>query len=150
VDLHKRVLIVDDDPEVAKLISSALAPHGLVVHTASNGREALICLQEKTYAVILLDLLMPELDGFGVLDAFKGDSLQSPPVVLVLTGADRAVVERLDPQQIHGIVRKPFDPPELASLIVACSEIKARGAFGTMAIATIVSGAPFLAWLVRS
>jgi len=150
MDQHKRVLIVDDDPDVRKLIASALTPHGLIVDSAGDGEEALGYLRENAYAVILLDLLMPKLDGFGVLAAMKADGMQSPPVVLVVTGADRAVVERLDAQRIHGIVRKPFDIDDLATLIVACSEIKARGSFGTMAIATLVSGAPFLAWLVRS
>jgi CheY-like chemotaxis protein len=150
MDQHKRVLIVDDDPDVRKLITSALTAHGLVIDSAGDGEEALGYLRENAYSVILLDLLMPKLDGFGVLAAMKTDGMQSPPVVLVLTGADRTVVERLDPQRIHGIVRKPFDAEDLAALIVACSEIKGRGSFGTMAIATLVSGAPFLAWLVRS
>lgn len=150
MDQHKRVLIVDDDPDVRKLLTSTLAPHRIEVDTASDGEEALDCLRQNTYAVILLDLLMPKLDGFGVLAAMKTDNLQSPPVVLVVTGADRTVVERLDPQRIHGIVRKPFDAEDLAMLIVACSDIRGRGSFGTMAIATLVSGAPFLAWLVRS
>ena len=150
MDQHRRVLIVDDDPDIRKLLTSTLTPHGLVVDTASDGEEALECLRQNTYAVILLDLLMPKLDGFGVLAAMKTDAMQSPPVVLVVTGADRTVVERLDPQRIHGIVRKPFDAEDLATLIVACSEIKGRGSFGTMAIVTLVSGAPFLAWLVRS
>jgi CheY-like chemotaxis protein len=150
MDQHRRVLIVDDDPDVRKVITAALAPYGLVVHAAGDGEEALSCLRENTYTVILLDLMMPKVDGFGVLDALKTEAMQSPPVVLVLTGADRTIVERLDSQRIHGIVRKPFDAQELATLIVACSEIKGRGSFGTMAIATFVSGAPFLAWLVRS
>ena len=150
MDPHRQVLIVDDDPDVRKLLTSALEPQGIVVHSASDGEEALTCLRENAYAVIILDLLMPKLDGFGVLAAMQTDVMQSPPVVLVLTGADRATVERLDPQRIHGIVRKPFDAQELASLIIACSEIKGRNTFGTMAIATLVSGAPFLAWLVRS
>jgi two-component system, OmpR family, response regulator len=150
MDQHKRVLIVDDDPDVRKLITSALTPYGLIVDSAGDGEEALGYLRENAYAVILLDLLMPKLDGFGVLAAMKTDGMQSPPVVLVVTGADRTVVERLDPERIHGIVRKPFDAEDLATLIVACSDIKGRGSFGTMAIATLVSGAPFLAWFVRS
>jgi CheY-like chemotaxis protein len=150
MDQHKRVLIVDDDPDVRKLITFALTPYGLIVDSAGDGEEALGYLRENAYAVILLDLLMPKLDGFGVLAAMKTDGMQSPPVVLVVTGADRTVVERLDPERIHGIVRKPFDAEDLATLIVACSDIKGRGSFGTMAIATLVSGAPFLAWFVRS
>jgi len=148
MESHKRVLVVDDDLEVQRMMSSALAPHGLVVDVASNGQEALDAIRENTYAVVLLDLLMPLVDGFGVLAALHTEGMQSPPVVLVLTGADRSVIERLDPTRIHGVVRKPFDPQELASLIVACSEIKGRG-FGAMAIATLVSGAPFFAWLVK-
>ncbi len=60
----RQVLIVDDDDDVRKLISTALAPYGLVVHVAADGEQALGCLRENTYAVILLDLLMPKVDGF--------------------------------------------------------------------------------------
>jgi hypothetical protein len=67
----------------------------------------------------------------------------------VLTGADRTIVERLDPQRIHGVVRKPFDPEELASVVVACAEIRGRSTFETMAIATVLAGSPFIAWLSR-
>ena len=149
MEQHKRVLVVDDDSEVRRILTTALTPLGLLVDGASDGAEALDFLREKSYAVVLLDLLMPHVDGFDVLDALKTDGLQSPPVVLVLTGADRSVVDRLDAQRIHGVVRKPFDPPELASLVRACSDVRSRNTFGTMAIATIVSGAPFLAWLMK-
>jgi hypothetical protein len=46
-------------------------------------------------------------------------------------------------------MRKPFDPEELASVVVACAEIRSRSTFGTMAIATMIAGSPFLAWLNR-
>ncbi len=69
------------------------------------------------------------------------------PVVLVVTGADRRALAQLDAQRIHGIVRKPFDSEELASLVVACAEIRSRLNLGTMAIATMIAGSPFLAWL---
>src|SRR6478672_13771750 len=112
MDQHKQVLVVDDDPEVRRMMSLALAPHGLSVHLAAGGGEALTFLRENTYAVVLLDLMMPGMDGFGVLDALQRDDIQAKPVVLVLTGADRDLVERLDPQRIHGIIRKPFDPQD--------------------------------------
>jgi CheY-like chemotaxis protein len=146
---QKRVLVVDDDPVIRRLLVWTLEQHSLTVDQAGDGVEALALIKEHQYSVILLDLLMPLLDGFGVLTALDGPSMVSPPVVLVITGADRRLVDHLDPQRIHGIVRKPFDPDELASLVVACAEIRSRNAFGTMAIATMIAGSPLLALLNR-
>jgi CheY-like chemotaxis protein len=146
---QKRVLVVDDDPVVRQLLAWVLQRHFLTVDEASDGREAMALIQEHQYAVILLDLLMPVLDGFGVLDALGGPQIAVPPVVLVITGAERRDTDGLDPQRIHGIVKKPFDPEELASLVVACAEIRGRNAFGTMAIATMLAGSPLLALLNR-
>jgi len=146
---QKRVLVVDDDPVIRRLLVATLERHSLTVDEASDGLAALALIKEHQYSVILLDLMMPVLDGFGVLDALDGPSMTSPPVVLVITGADRNAVDHLDPQRIHGIVRKPFDPEELASVVVACAEIRGRNSFGTMAIATVIAGSPLLALLNR-
>jgi DNA-binding response OmpR family regulator len=146
---QKRVLIVDDDPVVRALLVWTLERHSLTVDQASDGLAALALIKEHQYSVIVLDLVMPLLDGFGVLKALDGPSMASPPVVLVITGADRRAMDHLDPQRIHGIVRKPFDPKELASVVVACAEIRSRNSFGTMAIATVIAGSPLLALLNR-
>jgi DNA-binding NarL/FixJ family response regulator len=106
-------------------------------------------LRQYQYAVVLIDLMMPEVDGFALLDQIAGGDVVSPPVVLVITAADRATLDRLDAQRIHGIIRKPFDPEEIARLVVACAEIKSRGPFGAMALATMLAGSPFLALLNR-
>ncbi len=150
MDTHKRVLVIDNDPETARVMSSALAPHGLEVHPAADTEEALARLRDNSYAVVLLDVLLPGFAEGGVLEELGNTANQSPPVVLVLSAADESVTGGLDARLIHGVVRKPFDARDLASVVVACSEIRARGMFGTMAIATIVGGAPWLAWLVRS
>ncbi|MCU1350428.1 MAG: bacT [Acidobacteria bacterium] len=145
----KRILVVDDDAAVRDLLTSVLEHRGLTVDTAADGREALQLFTENQYSVIILDLLMPVVDGFGFLRGMESVDLQVPPVVLVVTGADRALVKQLDPQRIHGVIRKPFDAQELASLVVACAEIKSRNSYGTMAIATMMAGGPFLALLNR-
>jgi CheY-like chemotaxis protein len=149
IEQQKRVLVVDDDPMVRDLLSFVLRRHSLAVDQASNGREALSLIKTNPYAVIVLDLLMPVLDGFGVLDGLAGPEMPSPPVVIVLTSADRGDIAHLDPRRVHGIMRKPFDPEELASIVVACAEIRGRNAFGTMAIATVLAGSPLLALLKR-
>lgn len=143
----KRVLVVDDDAEIRELLASVLRRRGLTADVAADGAEALDLLRQNIYSVVLLDLLMPNIDGFAVLGEL--DSALAPPVVLVITGADRALVKKLDPQRIHGVVRKPFDADDLANLVVACAEIKSRRGFETMAISAIMAGGPLLAWLNR-
>ena len=146
---QKRVLVVDDDPAIRQLLVWILRRHSLNVDEACDGAEALALIKEHQYAVIVLDLVMPVLDGFGVLEALRGPEMPLQPVVLVISGADRTQTDGLDPQRIHGIVRKPFDPEELAGLVVTCAEIRGRNAFGTMAIATMLAGSPLLALLDR-
>jgi hypothetical protein len=57
------------------------------------------------------------------------------------------VLERLNANKIHGIVKKPFDPREVAEVVAACAEIRGRSAFETMAVATVMTGAPLIALL---
>ncbi|HET7433103.1 MAG TPA: response regulator [Thermoanaerobaculia bacterium] len=146
VEPYRRVLVVDDDHEVRELLATVLMQKSLVVDRAADGRHAVELLRENEYAVVLLDLMMPDLDGFTVLDVMSAEG-RVPPIVLVITGAEREVVEQLDAQRIHGIIRKPFDPHDLAAIVHACSEVRARNVFETMAIATMISSAPLLAWL---
>ena len=145
---QKRVLVVDDDADIRNVIGALLAGKGLAVDFASDGAAALDLIQQRNYVVVLLDLLMHGTDGFAVLSRLGQDGMPNP-VVLVLTGADRSVVDRLNPSRIHGIVRKPFDPDDLAALVVACAEIKSKSAFETMAIATMIAGGPILELLNR-
>jgi AmiR/NasT family two-component response regulator len=70
----------------------------------------------------------------------------APPVVLVITGADKVIVDRLDARRIHGVIRKPFDPEEVGSVVAACTDIRARNALDTMMLATM-AGANLFAWL---
>lgn len=143
---EKRVLIADDDAEIRELLTSILQKRELVVDQASNGREALDRLRTAPYAVVLLDLVMPDVDGFAVLEVLR--AMNEPPVVLVITGSDRPL-EPLDAQRIHGLIRKPFDPEEIAGLVVACAEIRGRTPFEAMAISAMVASGPFLALLNR-
>jgi len=147
---QKRILVVDDDAEIRDLLTAVLQKHDLMVDSAGDGAAAYDLLREFHYAVVLIDPVMPGLDGFALLDLIAGGEVISPPVVLVITAADRAAIDRLDAQRIHGIVRKPFDPYEIARLVVACAEIKSRSPFGPMVIATMIAGSPLLALLNRS
>jgi len=130
---HRRVLIVDDDPDIRKLLLTALRMKSLDVDTADGGEEAIDLLRQHSYGVVLLDLFMPVTDGFAVLDVIDHETMQ--PVVLVVTGADGKTIQKLDARRIHGIVRKPFDVEELASVVAACVDVRSMHGFETMAIA---------------
>src|SRR5438876_603739 len=126
-DTTRRILIADDDPEVRRILTTALRNRGLTIDHAEDGRQAEELLLQHSYAVVLLDLVMPHADGFEVLDEIaRRDS--APPVVIVVTGAEPQIVSRLDADRIHGVIRKPFDPLEVAAVVAACVEIRSRSA----------------------
>jgi CheY-like chemotaxis protein len=145
-ELHQRILVVDDDHEVRRILVTALRQKALVIDEAADGAQAIALLREHTYSVVVLDLLMPVTDGFHVLDAIDEHDANAP-IVLVVTGADRPILDQLDSRKIHGVVRKPFDPHEIASVVAACSDIRGRSTFETMALATMMTGAPLIALL---
>jgi CheY-like chemotaxis protein len=145
IDQHRRVLVIDDDAEIRHMLAAALRRKALVVDEAMDGAEAIELLRENRYAVVLLDVMMPVVDGFGVLDAIDHES--NPPIVLVVSGADRRVLDQISSAKIHGIIKKPFDPLEIADVVSACAEIRGRSAFETMAYATMLTGAPLIALL---
>ncbi|HUP61692.1 MAG TPA: response regulator [Thermoanaerobaculia bacterium] len=125
---YRRVLIVDDDAVVREILHAALRQKALVVDIARDGQEAIDFLRQHSYAVVLLDLLMPVTDGFGVLDAMAEGT---GTIVLIITAADRGVIEQLDARRIHGVVRKPFDPNDLAAIVEACADIRGMRQYET-------------------
>jgi adenylate cyclase len=141
-----RVLVADDDAVIREILTSVLEQQSLHVDCAEDGRQALELMRENQYSVVLLDLLMPEMNGFEVLENLDDDLR---PVVLVVTGADQSTVAELDSRIVHGIVRKPFDPQELAALVRACAEIRGSGPLGAMTIATMIAGTPLLALYIN-
>jgi signal transduction histidine kinase/CheY-like chemotaxis protein len=89
-----QVLIVEDDPDCQQLLRRMLEEHGSTVRCAGNGREALSVLAQTTPDLILLDLMMPELDGFSLLDALKADVRWRSIPVIVVTARDLSEDER--------------------------------------------------------
>jgi CheY-like chemotaxis protein len=145
---YRRVLIVDDDADTREILTSVLQQRGIGVDAVADGASALSLLREHHYSVILLDLLMPGTDGFTVLEELRSDA-RPMPVVLVVTGAEPGQLGRLDASLIHGIVRKPFDPQELAAVVEACDDIRGRSAFETMALAAMLASTPLISFFSK-
>ena len=116
LDRGRRVLVVDDDPSIQGFLAEALADEGYGVRTAANGREALAVLQEWRPDLILLDLMMPEMDGW----AFRGKQRSMPgvsevPVIVLSATRDLDAKTRdLEPAQVFS---KPFDLERLLAAI---------------------------------
>ena len=88
------VLIVEDDPATRELLRRTLEGHGHTVREAANGRSALAVVSETVPSLILLDLLMPEMDGFQFLHALREDDAWREIPVIVLTSKDLSGSER--------------------------------------------------------
>jgi DNA-binding response OmpR family regulator len=124
--LDKDVLIVDDDAAIRKLMLVALERLGLRCETAHDGIDALDQMKRTRYAVILLDLMMPRLDGKGVVARMRdsGTAAGERPVVIILTAFPEADYPPLDGTVVHAVIRKPFDLIELAGLLHACVTVR--------------------------
>ena len=118
----RSVLVVDDDKALRGLFTKLLTRKGFAVDTANDGRGAYDQLQRHTYSVILLDLMMPEVNGFELLDKLGRDSPTLLDRVIVMTGASQRSIETLDTSRIWGLIRKPFDIDQLVNSALACSE----------------------------
>ena len=113
-----RVLVVDDEPAIRALVAKIVERAGHPVDTARDGAEAIAKLEETQYAVIVLDLMMPNIDGYGLIEHLKGRDGVKPAVIVVSAG-DSGALRRLDGAMVHSILRKPFDIDVLGDLITA-------------------------------
>jgi len=107
-DRFPRVLIVDDTVEARRLIRRILQAQGnYQIMEAANGQEAIETAQVELPDLIILDLMMPEIDGFGVLDALKADAQTAPIPVIVVTAKDLTPEEKTRLSgQIHTLMQK--------------------------------------------
>lgn len=112
--MKSTVLIVDDDPAARELVAERLEGVGYILHTASDGREALDFARRLLPDVILLDVLMPEIDGYEVCRRLRRDPLlRDVPVILLTALDDRASRVRGLEAGADDFVSKPFDDAEL-------------------------------------
>jgi CheY-like chemotaxis protein len=90
----RRVLVADDDMIFRRRVKGWLVAEGVTVEEATDGREALACIAQRVPDLLLLDLLMPEVDGFEVLRQLRTDKRAMNLPVLVVTGKDLGADEK--------------------------------------------------------
>ncbi|MGF1551251.1 MAG: response regulator transcription factor [Paracoccaceae bacterium] len=107
-----RILVVDDDPEIAGLVKGRLAAAGFAVDVASTGRGALTLAMHARHDAIVLDRMMPDLDGLSVLKALRAARVTRPVLLLSALGAVDQRVEGLR-AGADDYLAKPFSTEEL-------------------------------------
>jgi CheY-like chemotaxis protein len=113
-----RVLVVDDDPAIRLICTTWLSLDGYEVLEAANGQDALELAFTAEPDVVLLDLSMPVLDGFGLAAALRADERTSELPFVVITGeSSPRVTHRAYEMGAAGFFTKPFDPGALAEFV---------------------------------
>jgi DNA-binding response OmpR family regulator len=115
-----RVLVVEDDTDIADLVAHCLKKAGHTVETASSGTAALRRVKESPPDLILLDLMLPGMDGLLVCQALRGDPATAAiPIIMLTARGDEA--ERVTGLEVGAddYVTKPFSPRELAARVAA-------------------------------
>jgi two-component system alkaline phosphatase synthesis response regulator PhoP len=118
IDTADRVLIIEDDPDMIVALRHNLERHGLVVETATNGEQGLQSARRDAPDLIVLDVMLPRVDGFRVLRTLRNEGVETP--VLMLTA------RASEPDKVYGFrlgaddyVTKPFGLHELLARIEA-------------------------------
>ena len=116
---HGKVLAIDDDAMALELLQAVLEPVGYAFFSARSGEEGIALARAELPDVILLDLVMPELDGFGVVDRLKGDAITRAIPIVILTSKMLTPVEEelLRGRIVHLAQKAEFDRSALLELI---------------------------------
>ena len=115
-----RLLVVDDDPNIRRMIVAALRREGYEFLEAPNGRDALDLMRERHPDVVVLDLMMPVLSGWDVLQERERDpELRQIPVIVVSANRDPSLAMAVD-KGICAFLPKPFDIGALSALVRSC------------------------------
>jgi two-component system KDP operon response regulator KdpE len=116
--MRKRlILVVDDEPAIVRLARARLQVDGLAVITASRGEEALDLAERERPDLVLLDLMMPGIDGFETLRRLRSTS-QVPVIMLTARTSDPDKLRGFE-QGVDDYITKPFNPDELAARVHA-------------------------------
>lgn len=111
----KRIVCIEDEPEMIELIRLILERRGFVVEGAEGGRAGLEAVRQTPPDLILLDLMMPDMDGWDVYQQLRSDPVTSSIPVIIVTARAQAIDRLLGLQvaKVDDYVTKPFSPQQL-------------------------------------
>jgi DNA-binding response OmpR family regulator len=116
-----RALVVEDDPAIRRLVEKLLTRLKIDIDVAGDGRTAMDKLRAQHYSVLVLDLMVPELNGFEIIDMIKEEKMNVP--VAVVSAVSQQALTKLDLDVVKLVISKPFDVDEFTKAILAlCAE----------------------------
>lgn len=116
-----RILVVDDEPAIVRLMEYVLERHGYIVQTAADGEEALRVVGAFQPQLIVLDVMMPRKDGYTVAEAIRADpALAAIPIIMLSAKAQDTDVEQGMAAGANIYLTKPFEPDGLLETVAQC------------------------------
>lgn len=117
---QKKILVADDEPHILRVVKDKLANAGFTVVTASNGEEALEAARREKPALILLDVMMPKMNGFDVCRALRAEAEFKGVPILLLTARGQEIDRHMGLEAgASEYITKPFSPRELLATVQA-------------------------------
>jgi DNA-binding response OmpR family regulator len=114
----KRILICDDDPVILRLLQVNLELEGYEVVLANNGEQALDVAAAENPDLIILDIMMPRLDGYQTAERLKANSTtQGTPIIFLSAKAQQSDIDRGRQYGVEEYLTKPFDPSDLLDVV---------------------------------
>jgi CheY-like chemotaxis protein len=114
----KKILICDDDPVILRLLQVNLEIEGYAVVSAHHGEEAVRVAKSEVPDLIILDIMMPRMDGYQVAHVLKSHhGTKDIPLVFLSAKAQQADIDRGKAYGVTNYLTKPFDPSELLEVI---------------------------------
>ena len=120
--LKGRILVVDDDDAIRRMVERVLRRERYDVDSARDGFEAIEKLSQHDYGTILLDLMMPRVDGHGVL-RFLETTIPTPPRVIIMTANVHQAGDTAQAKPVFRVLSKPFDIHQLVSHVEECHSV---------------------------
>jgi DNA-binding response OmpR family regulator len=124
--LAKDVLIVEDEAKIARLLELELTHEGYDVEFADNGREGLEKALSKPWGLIILDIMLPELNGIEVLRRLRKEDSRTPVILVTARNATPDIISGLD-QGANDYITKPFEIEELLARMRAAMRTRMQG-----------------------
>jgi serine/threonine protein kinase len=112
-----RALVADDDPATRYILSSVLARNQIAFDEAENGAAAVRLLKLNRYELVFIDLLMPRMDGWGVVDYLRAKRGERNPRVFIITGVHDQKLSAADEDIVSGLLYKPIDVGQIERLV---------------------------------